>query len=90
VAQITGTLSDEEKVVCRDVPISIQPTHPSSGISAWRGRLEVPLSAIPPRPGQSYALQMSDGRSGRIQILRLIARNNQPYQILFQTDGPFR
>jgi hypothetical protein len=89
MGQITGTFSDGERVVFRDVPISIQPTHPSSGISAWRGRFEVPQSATPPHAGQSYLLEVSDGRSGQIHIMRLAFGKDQVHQVMFQTDGPF-
>jgi len=89
MAQLTGTLSDGDKVIVSDVPMVIKPYPPPSGVMGWEGEFVIPQGVNAPNPGRFLQLKTSDGRSGQIVIESMHADSHGRPRIRFQTSGAF-
>jgi len=88
--RVTGTISDGDRVVVRDMPILMLETRPPGGGMGWQGDFEWPGDATPPHRQRFYVLKTSDGRSGQIVFVAAEDRgSHQPARLRFRTSGPF-
>jgi hypothetical protein len=87
MAQTTDTISDGEKVLFKDMPISIQ-IEPGAVI-VYQGNFEVPVGGTRVAPGKFLHLACADGRAGTIVIKSTSSWGNQGQRVEFQTEGPF-
>jgi len=86
---LTGTISQSENIVLRDIPISIDEAAPSVRAKGWQGNFIVPEGEIIPDVGGIYELDLSDGRSGSIFIESAKVGGRCRPGIHFQTIGRF-
>jgi hypothetical protein len=88
--RVTGTISDGNRAIIRDLPILMIPTRASGGGPGWRGDLDWPRDATPPHRQRFYRLRTSDGRSGQIIFVGPEDMGSQePARVRFRTSGPF-
>ena len=87
--RVTGTISDGNGALIRDLTILMLPAG-SSGDTRWRGELDWPRDATPPHPQRFYQLQTADGRSGQIVFVGPESTgSHEPTRVRFRTSGPF-
>jgi hypothetical protein len=87
--RVTGTISDGGRVIVRHLPMLLVETEPCGG-AGWRGCLDWPRDATPPRRQRFYRLETSDGRSGQIIFIGSEEiEGDQPTHVRFQTAGPY-
>ncbi len=89
MAHVTGTISDGDTVLFRDVSIDLQPTNPPGGPNGFRGEFEVPQGGPFIAAGRSCELKCSDGRSGEVLIRSVRLGSNQPARVVLAMTGPF-
>jgi hypothetical protein len=89
MAQLTGTLSDGDKVIVSDVPMVIEPNASPSGVMGWEGEFVIPQGVIAPNPGRFLQLKTSDGRSGDIVVESVQSSSDRAPRVKFQTSGSF-
>jgi hypothetical protein len=88
--RVTGTISDGDGAIIRDLPIVMRPTRDVGGGMQWRGDLNWPQDATPPRLQRFYQLQTSDGRSGQIIFVGPEETgSHDPTRVRFRISGPF-
>jgi hypothetical protein len=88
--RVTGTISDGDRAMIRDLPILMLPTRASGGSIGWQGDLDWPRDATPPHRQRFYRLQTSDGRSGQIVFVGPEETgSHEPSRVRFRTSGPF-
>ena len=87
--RVTGTISDGDRAIIRDLPILMLQTRASGGGMGWQGNLDWPRDATPPRRQRFYRLQTSDGRSGQIVFVGSEETGSHgPTRVRFRTSGP--
>lgn len=88
--RVTGTISDGDRVIARDLSILMLETGPRGSGTGRRGCFDLPGDMAPPRRQRFYRLETSDGRSGQIIFVgpEEIGKH-QPTRVRFQTSGPF-
>jgi hypothetical protein len=87
MARMTGTISDGERVLFLDVPMSF---HPIPGVlKGFQGEFYVPQGGTYVTPGKSFQLTVSDGRTGKILIKSTHLGSNQGQRVVFQSQGSF-
>jgi hypothetical protein len=88
--RVTGTISDGDRPIIRDLPILMVQTRASGGGLGWHGDLDWPRDATPPHRQRFYRLQTSDGRSGQIVFVGSEETgSHEPSRVRFRTSGPF-
>jgi hypothetical protein len=88
--RVTGTISDGDRVIVRDLSILMLETGPRGGGTGRRGCFDLPRDVMPPRRQRFYRLETSDGRSGQIVFVGPEEiGSHQPTRVRFQTSGPF-
>ncbi len=87
MAQITGTISDGDKVLFQDIPMIL----PTSGVlKGFKGELGTTPGGAYLSPGSSFLLTCSDGRSGKILIVAARPGPNQGFLVEFRAQGAFQ
>jgi hypothetical protein len=87
--RVTGTISDGDRALIRDLTIWMVNAG-ASGEMRWRGELDWPGDATPPHQQRFYRLQTDDGRTGQIVFVGAEETGNQvPARVRFRTSGPF-
>jgi hypothetical protein len=87
---VTGTISDGDRAIIRDLPILMVPARASGGGPGWSGDLDWPRDAPPPHRQRFYRLRTSDGRSGQIVFVGPEdMEGHEPARVRFRTSGPF-
>jgi hypothetical protein len=86
MAQVTGVISEEGKVLFKGIAIDLWP-----GISPsiFRGEFVFPEDGPHLAIGKLCDLTLADGRSGQILIRRVIYGSKRPTRVEFITTGPF-
>ena len=88
--RVTGTISDDDCPIIRDLPILMLPSRAPGGGVGWQGELDWPGDAAPPRRQRFYRLRTSDGRSGQIIFVGPEEKGSEPpARVRFRTAGPF-
>ncbi len=88
--RVTGTISDGDRAIIRDLAILMMPARASGGDRGWHGDLVWPRDAPPPHRQRFYRLQTSDGRSGQIVFVGPEdTGSHEPPRARFRTSGPF-
>jgi hypothetical protein len=87
MAQVTGTISDGDKVLFQDLPMMLRPT--SGVLKGFEGEFYAPVGSSYVFPGTSFQLTVSDGRAGEILIKSTRLGSNQGQQVEFRTQGRF-
>jgi hypothetical protein len=88
--RVTGTISDGDRVLVRDLSILMLEAGPRGGGAGWRGCFDLPCDVAPPRRQRFYRLETSDGRSGQIIFVGPEEiGSHQPTRVRFQSSGPF-
>ena len=88
--RVTGTISDGDRVIVRDLSILMLETGPRGGGAGWRGCFDWPRDVTPPRRQRFYRLETSDGRSGHVVFVGSEEiGSHHPTRVRFQTSGPF-
>ena len=88
--RVTGTISDGDWAIIRDLPILMLQTRASGGGMGWQGNLDWPRDAPPPHRQRFYRLRTSDGRSGQIVFVGPDDMGiHEPARVRFRTSGPF-
>jgi hypothetical protein len=88
--RVTGTISDGDRVIVRDLSILMLETGPRGGGTGRRGCFHLPRDVMPPRRQRFYRLETSDGRSGQIVFIGAEEiESQQPTSVRFRTTGPF-
>jgi hypothetical protein len=86
--QVTGTISDGDRVIVRNLSMLLLETELRG--AGWRGCFDLPRDATPPRRRRFYRLETSDGRSGQIVFIGSEeVESHQPTRVSFRTTGPF-
>lgn len=87
---VTGTITDGERALIRDLAILMMPTRAPGDSGGWDGDLDWPPDAPPPHRQRFYRLQTSDGRTGQIVFVgREEPLVRDPIRVRFRTSGPF-
>ncbi len=68
MVRVVGTISDGDRPIIRDVPITMQETRWPEGGTSWLGDFDLPPSMVPPSPLRFYRFETADGRSGQIVV----------------------
>jgi hypothetical protein len=88
--RVTGTISDGDRVIVRDLSILMLETGPRGGGTGRRGCFDLPRDVTPPRRQRFYRLETSDGRSGQIVFVGPEEVGIlQPTSVRFRISGPF-
>ena len=87
--QVTGTISEGDKILVQDVLMSIRENPPTSPTRGFEGDFVLPAGASMPGVGKRYHLDMSDGRSGDILIKSAGVGSLQASRVRFASSGPF-
>jgi hypothetical protein len=88
MAQVTGTISDGDKVLFQDIPMSLRPT--SGVLKGFEGEFIIPAGGSYLSPGLSFRITCSDGRSGTILIVAARSGSSPGFLVEFQTQGAFQ
>lgn len=88
--QVTGSISDGDRVIVGDLSILMLEIGPPGGGMGWQGCFDLPPDVTPPHRQRFYWLEISDGRSGQIIFVGPEEiGSHQPTRVRFQTTGPF-
>jgi hypothetical protein len=87
--RVVGTISDGDREIIRNVPMTMHETRWPEGGTSWLGDFDLPPSVEPPNPLRFYRFATADGRSGQIVVRSVDLESRQSPHVVFRTTGPF-
>lgn len=89
MVRVVGTISDGDRTIIRNVPITMHETRLPEGGTSWQGDFDLPPSVVPPNPLRFYRFETADGRSGQIVVRSVDLVSRPSPHVVFRTTGPF-
>jgi hypothetical protein len=89
MVRVVGTISDGDRTIVRNVPITMHETQWPEGGTSWQGDFDLPPSVVPPNLFRFYRIETADGRTGQIVVRSVDSDSRQSPHVVFRTTGPF-
>ena len=83
---VKGVLRTEGQVIISDLDVIVHVYKPPVGLKEWHGRFTLPQSVL--LDATTYELCLSDGRKGKIIIIRVNISSGRDTVVEFRGTGP--